>query len=144
VRLQQKIMIPMFRPRFRSRDAAIAAATRLTRLVPGHDYEAWPNRGYWVLVMRYRDDDGHIRFKFVGPDDLLSIKGNIQEKTRAPERQQILSPGNLAAELKPPASRKLESHRRNPQERPVAHNIGALGDESARRHRKVYVEAMRQ
>jgi hypothetical protein len=41
VRLQQKIMIPMFRPRFRSRDAAFAAATRLTHLVPGHDYEAW-------------------------------------------------------------------------------------------------------
>ena len=91
-----------------------------------------------------RDDDGHIRFKFVGPEDLLSIKRNIQEKTRAPERQQILSPDNLAAELKPPASRKLESHRRNPQERPIALNIGALGDESARRHRKVYVEAMRQ
>ncbi len=137
-------MITIFRPRFRSRDAAFAAATRLTHLVPGHDYEAWPNRGYWVLVMRYRDDDGHIRFKFVGPEDLLSKKHDIQEKTRAPERQQILSPDNLAAELKPPASRKLKPHRRNPQERPVAHNIGALGDESARRHRKVYVEAMRQ
>src|ERR1700719_626710 len=37
-------MITIFRPRFRSRDAAIAAATRLTHLVPGHDYEAWPNR----------------------------------------------------------------------------------------------------
>ena len=104
VRLQQKIMIPMFRPRFRSRDAAFAAATRLTHLVPGHDYEAWPNRGYWVLVMRYRDDNGHIRFKFVGPADLLSKKHNIQEKTRPPERQQILSPDNLAAEGKPPAS----------------------------------------
>jgi hypothetical protein len=92
----------MFRPRFRSRDAAFAAATRLTHLVPGHDYEAWPNRGYWVLVMRYRDDNGHIRFKFVGPEDLLSKKHNIQEKTRAPERQQILSPDNLAAEGKPP------------------------------------------
>jgi hypothetical protein len=119
VRLQQKIMIPMFRPRFRSRDAAFAAATRLTHLVPGHDYEAWPNRGYWVLVMRYRDDNGHIRFKFVGPADLLSKKHNIQEKTRPPERQQILSPDNLAAEGKPPASRKPEPHRRNPQERPV-------------------------
>ena len=97
-------MITNFRPRFRSRDAAIAAATRLTHLVPGHDYEAWPNRGYWVLVMRYRNDDDHIRFKFVGPEDLLSIKRDIQEKTRAPERQQILSPDNLAAEGNPPAS----------------------------------------
>ena len=76
-----------FRPRFRSRDAAIAAATRLTHLVPGHDYEAWPNRGYWVLVMRYRDDDGHIRFKFVGPEDLLSIKRDIQFKKKpGPQR----------------------------------------------------------
>jgi hypothetical protein len=89
VRLQDTIMVTMFRPRFRSRDAAVAAATRLTHLVPGHDYEAWPNRGYWFLVMRYRDDDGHLRFKFVGPEDLLSIKRNIQEKPRAPERQQI-------------------------------------------------------
>ena len=83
-------MITMFRPRFRSRDAAFAAAKRLTDLVPGHDYEAWPDRGYWVLVMRYRDDDGHIRFKFVGPEDLLRKKHNIQEKTRPQERQQIL------------------------------------------------------
>jgi len=128
-------MITIFRPRFRSRDAAIAAATRLTHLVPGHDYEAWPNRGYWVLVMRYRDDNGHIRFKFVGPADLLSKKHNIQEKTRAPEGQQILSPDNLAAEGKPPAARK-------PQGRPVAHNIGDRGDESVRRHRRVYAEAM--
>jgi hypothetical protein len=142
VRLQQKIMIPMFRPRFRSRDAAFAAATRLTHLVPGHDYEAWPNRGYWVLVMRYRDDDGHIRFKFAGPEDLLSKKHNIQAKTRAPERQQILSPDNLAAELKPPASRKPEPHRGNPQGRPVAPNIGDRGDERIRRHRRVYAEAM--
>ncbi|HEV7910392.1 MAG TPA: hypothetical protein VGP28_04740 [Methylocella sp.] len=142
VRLQQKIMITMFRPRFRSRDAAFAAATRLTHLVPGHDYEAWPNRGYWVLVIRYRDDDGHIRLKFAGPEDLLSKKHNIQAKTRAPERQQILSPDNLAAELKPPASRKPEPHRGNPQGRPVAHNIGDRGDERVRRHRRVYAEAM--
>jgi hypothetical protein len=78
-------MITMIRPRFRSRDAAFAAAKKLTHLVPGHDYEAWPDRGYWVLVMRYRDDDGHIRFKFVGPEDLLSKKHHIQEKIRAPE-----------------------------------------------------------
>jgi hypothetical protein len=83
-------MITMFKPRFRSRDAAWAAAKRLAYLVPGHDYEAWPDRGYWVLVMRFRDDDGHIRFKFVGPEDHLSKKRNIQEKTRAPERQRIL------------------------------------------------------
>ena len=76
--------------RFRSRDAAWAAAKKLSGLVPGHDYEAWPDRGYWVLVMRYRDDDGHICFKFVGPEDLLRKKHNIQEKTRPQERQQIL------------------------------------------------------
>jgi hypothetical protein len=92
--------------------------------------------------MRYRDNDGHIRFKFVGPEDLLSKKHNIQEKTRAPERQQILSPDNLAAEGKPPASRKPKPHRRDPQERPAAHNIGDRGDESVRRHRRVYAEAI--
>ena len=134
----------MFRPRFRSRDAAFAAAKKLSDLDPAHDCEAWPYRGYWVLVMRYRDDDGHIRFKFVGPEDLLSKKHNIHEKTRAPERQQILSPGNLATELKPPASRKPKPHRRNPQERPVAHNTGDRGDENARRHRRVHVEVMQQ
>jgi hypothetical protein len=77
--------------------------------------------------MRYRDDDGHIRFKFVGPEDLLSKKHKIREKTRGLERQEILSPDNLVAEGKPPASRKPEPHRRNPQ---------------ARRHRRVYAEAM--
>ena|ERR1700730_14352932 len=97
--------------RFRSRDAALAAAERLSRLVPGHDYEAWPDRGCWVLVTRYRDDDGHIRFKFVRREDGLSKKHNMQEKTRAPE-------------LNPPASGKPEPPRRNPQERPVANNIG--------------------
>src|ERR1700730_1316962 len=90
-------MITMFRPRFRSRDTAIAAAARLTHLVPGHDYKAWPDRGYWVLVMRYRDDDGHIRFKFVGPEDRLSKEHNIQGKPQAPERQQIFWPDDDTA-----------------------------------------------
>jgi hypothetical protein len=97
---------------FRTRDAAWAAAKELSQLVPAHDYEAWPDRGYWVLVMRYRDDDGHIRFKFVEPEDRLSKVPNIREKTRAPERRQILQPDNLAAELKSSAFRKLELHRR--------------------------------
>ncbi len=70
--------------RFRSGDAAWAAAKKLSDLVPGHDYEAWPDRGCWVLVMRYRDDDGHLRFKFVGPEDRLSKKHDMQEKTRGP------------------------------------------------------------
>ena len=104
---------------------------RFSQLVPGHDCEAWPDRGYWVLVMRYRDDDGHLRFKFVEPVERLRKKHNIQEKTRAPEPN-------------PPASRKPEQHRRNPQERPVAHNIGDRGDGSARRHRRVYLEATQQ
>ena len=104
-------MITMFRSRFRSRDTAFAAAARLYHLVPGHDYAAWPDRGCWVVVMRYRDDDGHIRFKFVGPEA--------------------------------PAS-KPEPHSRNPQEWPMAHNIDDRGDESPRRHRRVYVEAMQQ
>lgn len=97
---------------FRTRDAAWAAAKELSLLVPAHDYEAWPDRGYWVLVMRYRDDDGHIRFKFVEREDRLSKTCNIQEKTLAPARRQILQPDNLAAELKPSALRKLELHRR--------------------------------
>jgi hypothetical protein len=65
--------------RFRSRDAAWAAAKRLSLLVPGQDYEAWPDRGYWVLVMRYRNDDGNLRFKFVGPADRLSKKQPIRK-----------------------------------------------------------------
>lgn len=80
--------------------------------------------------MRYRDDDGHLRFKFAGPEDRLSKRHHMHEKNRA-------------RELKPPASRKPEPPRRNPQERPVA-NIGARGDGSARRHRRIYVEAMQQ
>ncbi len=122
---------------FRTRDAAWAAAKELSQLVPAHDYEAWPDRGYWVLVMRYRDDDGHIRFQFVGPDGRLRKTNNIQAKTRALERQQM-------AERKSPASRQPEPQRRNPQERPVAHAIGDRGDASVRRHRRVNVEAMRQ
>jgi hypothetical protein len=97
---------------FRARDAAWAAARELSQLVPAHDYEAWPDRGSWVLVMRYRDDEGHIRFKFVEPEDRISKTGNIQEKILAPERRRNLQPDNLAAELKPSALRKLELHRR--------------------------------
>ncbi|MGH6834434.1 MAG: hypothetical protein ACREC9_02575 [Methylocella sp.] len=75
---------------FKSRREARAAAKKLSNLVPGHDYEAWPDGGYWVLVMRYRDDDGHIRFKFGGPEAPSWKKHNIQEKIWAPERQQSL------------------------------------------------------
>jgi hypothetical protein len=71
-------MITILRSRFRSRDAAFAAAKKLSDLDPAHDCEAWPYRGTWVLVMRYRDDDGHILFKFVGPEDRLSKRHNIQ------------------------------------------------------------------
>src|ERR1700730_15184316 len=133
-------MITTFRPRFRSRDAAFAAAQRLTYLVPGRDYEAWPDRGYWVLVMRYRDNDGHIRFKFVGPEDRVGKKDHVQEKNRGRERQQTLQPDNLAGKLKPPAARKPEPHCRNAKEPPVGDNIGELGEESAR----CCVEAMQQ
>ena len=42
-------------------------------------------RGTWVLVMRYRDDDGHILFKFVGPADRVSKKHNIEEYVSATE-----------------------------------------------------------
>jgi hypothetical protein len=137
-------MIAMVRSKFRSRDTATAEAKKLSYLVPGHDYEAWPDRGYWVLVKRYRDDDGHIRFQFVGPYDRLRETNNIQAKSRAPERKQITYPDNLEAELTPPASRKPEPQRRKPQERPVAHAIGDRGDASVRRHRRVNVEAMQQ
>jgi hypothetical protein len=129
---------------YRSRDAASAAAKKLSHLVPDRDYGAWPDRGCWVLVMRYRDNDGHIRFQFVGPDGRLRKTNNIQAKTRAPERQQITYPDYLEAEPEPPASRKPEPQRRNPQERPVAHAIGDRGDANVQRHRRVNVEAMRQ
>lgn len=59
----------------------------MSLLVPGHDYKAWPARGYWVLVMRYRDDDGHVRFRFVGPGDGLSKKQNIHENARANQKR---------------------------------------------------------
>jgi hypothetical protein len=68
--------------RFRSRDAAWAAAKKLSHLVPGHDYEAWPDRGYWVLVMRYRDDDGHLRCKFVGPEDRRILLAKASDRHR--------------------------------------------------------------
>jgi len=55
----------------------------LSLLDPGRDFKAWPDRGYWVLVMRYRDDDGHIRFRFVGPGDRLTKKQNIHENSQA-------------------------------------------------------------
>ena len=123
-------MIAMFRSKFRSRDAAFAAAERLSHLVPGHDCEAWPDRGCWVLVMRYRDDDGHLRCKFVGPEDCLSKKPIILENTRPPVRRQI----------RQTQARTTPSQ----QERPVVRNIGHRGDEKARRHRKVYAEAGQQ
>jgi hypothetical protein len=78
-------MITILRSRFRSRDAAFAAAKKLSDLDPAHDCEAWPYRGYWVLVMRYRDDDGHILFKFVGPEDRVSARHNIQAYVSATE-----------------------------------------------------------
>jgi hypothetical protein len=107
--LQEKIMIAILRSKFRSRDAAFAAARKLSDLDPAHECEAWPYRGYWVLVMRYRDDDGHMLFKFVGSEDRFS-----------------------AAEPKPHAAQTALSQ------------AGDRGNESARRHRRVHGEAMRQ
>ena len=75
-------MLAKFRSKFRSRDAAFAAAERLSQLVPGHDYEAWPDRGYWVLVTRYRDDEGHLRFEFAEPDDRLGAPKNVSRVSR--------------------------------------------------------------
>jgi hypothetical protein len=57
---------------FRSRQQARAAARRLSNLFPDNDYEAWPDGGHWVLVMRYRDAKGHVRFAFVAPEASLS------------------------------------------------------------------------
>lgn len=96
VRLREKIMITILRSRFRSRDAAFAAAKKLSDLDPAHDCEAWPYRGYWVLVMRYRDDDGHILFKFVGPEDRLSNNHNIQAYLSATESRAARSSGSRA------------------------------------------------
>jgi hypothetical protein len=82
-------MIAILKSRFRSRDAAFAAAKKLSDLDPAHDCEAWPYRGYWVLVMRYRDDDGHTLFKFVGPEDHLSKSHHIparSSRARAQDR----------------------------------------------------------
>ncbi len=78
-------MMAILKSRFRSRDAAVAAAKKLSDLDPAHDCEAWPYRGHWVLVMRYRDDDGHILFKFVEPGDRLSKSHNIQAHVSAPD-----------------------------------------------------------
>jgi hypothetical protein len=89
-------MITILRSRFRSRDAAFAAAKKLSDLDPAHDCEAWPYRGYWVLVIRYRDDDGHILFKFVGPEDRLSNNHNIQAYLSATESRAARSSGSRA------------------------------------------------
>lgn len=78
--------------RFRSRDAAGAAARKLTHLVPGHDYEAWPDRGYWRLVMRYRDDDGHLRFKFAGPEDRSCKKSGLPQASPGQRSRHVFNP----------------------------------------------------
>ena len=85
-------MITRFRSQFRSRDAAWAAAKRLSHLVPAHDYEAWPDRGYWVLVMRYCDDDGHLRFKFVGHEDLSLPKSRFERTDDVARQGSTTSP----------------------------------------------------
>ena len=92
-------MIAMFRSKFRSRDAAFAAAKKLSHLVPAHDYEAWPDRGYWVLVMRYRDDHGHIRFKFVGPEAPSGKMHHIQAWVSAAESRAARSLRSRAQDL---------------------------------------------
>jgi hypothetical protein len=51
---------------FRSRQEAQSVAKKLSRRFPSHEYEAWPDgKGFWLLVVRFRDEAGHIKFKFV-------------------------------------------------------------------------------
>jgi hypothetical protein len=67
---------------FRSRQEALAVAKKLSRHFPAKDYEAWPDRsGFWVLVVRYLDEDGHMRLKFVGPEAPLTDRRCISERT---------------------------------------------------------------
>jgi hypothetical protein len=66
---------------FRSRQEARAVAKKLSRRFPDNDYEAWPDRsGYWVLVVRYRDEHGHLRLKFVASEASLMNKHCILEQ----------------------------------------------------------------
>jgi hypothetical protein len=67
---------------FRSRQEARAVAKKLSHRFPANDYEAWPDgRGYWVLVVRYRDEHGHSRFKFVAPEAPLGNTNSTSEKS---------------------------------------------------------------
>jgi|GEM_PF-2057312 hypothetical protein len=52
---------------FRSLREARAVAKKLARHFPAKEYDVWPDgRGFWVLVVRYQDEQGHNRLKFVG------------------------------------------------------------------------------
>jgi hypothetical protein len=59
---------------FRSRQEAQAVAKELSYLFPEDDFEAWPDRDQWVLVMRYHDEHGHVRVRFVGTEAPLRKK----------------------------------------------------------------------
>jgi hypothetical protein len=71
---------------FRSRDAAWARAVELSHLFPENDFEAWPYRGGWVLVMRSHDEHGHVRVSFVGSEapQRKKRKHDLRERTRGP------------------------------------------------------------
>ena len=97
---------------FRSRQEAWAAGEKLSQLFPDNDFAAWPDRGYWVLVMRYRDKHGHIRFKFVQPETSLSKKHEFQEKTLGTRGGKFSTPMTSPTEPKSPASPQPKPHRR--------------------------------
>jgi hypothetical protein len=66
---------------FRSRQEARAVAKKLARHFPDNDYEAWPDQsGYWVLVVRYRDEHGHLRLKFVASEAAVTNRHCILDK----------------------------------------------------------------
>lgn len=70
---------------FRSRQEAQAVVKKLARRFPANDYEAWPDgRGFWLLVVRFRDEAGHIRFKFVE----IALKDRMTAAKAGPSSEQ--------------------------------------------------------
>jgi hypothetical protein len=83
---------------FQSRDAAWALATELSFLFPENDFEAWPHRGSWVLVMRDHDEHGHVRVRFVGHEAPLrkTKKHGPREKNMGVRGRAIVGHGAAA------------------------------------------------
>lgn len=71
---------------FGSRQEAQAVAKKLARHFPGNNYDVWPDgRGFWVLVVRYLDGEGHIRFRFVANEPPEERERRVSKRAVAGE-----------------------------------------------------------